>query len=103
MFQPNKLFQLTEQNKNMHEVDLLDHNKIRVLPPTPTRLRRPSFYNAEPDKLSPPLLEALIAQKQDGKLGKSALESWVKKIENEYEIYYKHSSEEKENEDDIDA
>lgn len=45
--------------------------------------------------LSKPIIEALLLQKQNGKLSNSALENWVNTFENEYDIYYKHSSEEK--------
>merc|ERR1712106_898499 len=47
------------------------------------------------EKVSRPVMEALLAQKQQGKLSNSALEHWVSKFEDEYEVYYKHSSEEK--------
>ena len=49
-------------------------------------------------------MEALLVQKKQGKLSQSALEHWVRKFEDEYEVYYKDSSEEKqENLSDIEA
>ena len=47
------------------------------------------------ETISQPVMEALLAQKQQGKLSNSALEHWVNKFEDEYEVYYKDSSEEK--------
>ena len=76
-----------------------------------SQLRRPSYFQGPDGKaamssiqsritrkgetISQPVMEALLAQKQQGKLSNSALEHWVNKFEDEYEVYYKDSSEEK--------
>jgi len=78
--------------------------------PNSSSLRRPSYFQGpegrvamatvqarirKGDTVSQPVMEALLAQKQQGKLSNSALEHWVNKFEDEYEVYYKDSSEEK--------
>jgi len=79
--------------------------------PSSSQLRRPSYFQGPDGKsamasiqsrltkkgeaVSQPVMEALLAQKQQGKLSNSALEHWVSKFEDEYEVYYKDSSEEK--------